>query len=169
LTGAVSKKLGIRKVIIRKIIKKFHGTEHRLERVKRKDTILFYNDSAATNPISTEAAIQALPGPITLIAGGQNKGFNYKTMGQAIDSSRVTKVFLIGRNKKEIASAIHRPPVYFAKTLEESIHRAYEQAEPQSTILFSPASASFDMFKNYDQRGKLFKSIVHQLKNRKYP
>ncbi len=150
-------------------IRGFAGLEHRLEYVHTINEVQYYNDSKATTPEAAIAGIKAFDSPTILIAGGYNKQVSLHQFAQ--ECVRNTKcVILIG----ETAKAIHKliqdikgeiidPEVYIAASLEESVKKASEVAEPGDIVLLSPACASFGMFANYEERGKEFKALVSQL------
>ncbi len=205
MAAAVALFLGCPKEKVAKIIKNFKGNEHRLElaRVIRVNpcersvsnpcksvSINFYNDSASTNPQTTIAAIKAFKEPKILIAGGKDKGLDYKPLTQTLKRSNTKLVILFGENKNKIAKAVKKSGVKIkmVKNLNEAIRLAYQTAKflipqlsnspinqfPNSPILqstnspiivlFSPAAASFDMFKDYADRGKKFKELVKKLR-----
>ena len=138
--------------------------------------ISFYNDSASTNPHTTAAAIRAFPNaPTVLIAGGQDKGLNYAPLARALKHSTVKLVVLFGENKHKIAKTIKKTGVQLrlANNLHSAVKIATRFAVLLATryslppiIIFSPGAASFDMFKNYADRGNKFKKIVKNLKAR---
>lgn len=189
----VAKHLGVPNKIILKTIKNFRGLEHRLELVRTirvnprshprlsASIVKFYNDSASTNPQTAAAAIRAFPKQSKiLIVGGKDKGLNYSPLAQALKNSNTKLVILFGENKNKIAKAIlsekHRAvsikyKVRLVKNLKTAVNLAYRETKIlntkyflPSTIIFSPASASFDMFKDYKDRGNKFKKIVKILR-----
>ncbi|OGM89748.1 UDP-N-acetylmuramoylalanine--D-glutamate ligase [Candidatus Wolfebacteria bacterium RBG_13_41_7] len=144
-------------------------------------SIKFYNDSASTNPQTTIAAINAFKEPKILIAGGKDKGLNYSPLAKALKNSNTKLIILFGENKNKIAKAISnrkytvesiKHKIKFVKDLKTAVIIAYKEAKILNTkysiqntiILFSPAAASFDMFKDYADRGKKFKELVKKLK-----
>lgn len=175
MAASVALSLGCPKEKILNTIKKFKGNEHRLELVKKIKGISFYNDSASTNPQTAAAAIRAFNEPKILIAGGKDKNLNYSPLAKALKNSNTKLLIIFGENKKKIAKAIFRIKnkeliIMEAKNLKTAVKIAYKTAKllvasgyPLITILFSPASASFDMFKDYKERGEKFKEIVKKL------
>ena len=171
MASAVAKYCGCPQNIIEKTIKNFKGLEHRLEFVKSIDGVSFYNDSAGTNPIATIAAIQSFNEPIVLIAGGKDKGFDYGSLGLAIKNSTVKNVILFGENKNKILKTINSKncSCEMAENIKEAVNAALIKAKEirkmvkSVVVLFSPASASFDMFNNYAERGERFKSAVDRI------
>jgi len=165
--------LGCPKEKIIKVVKNFRGNEHRLELVKKIRGINFYNDSASTNPQTAAAAIKSFKECKILIAGGKDKGLDYSPLASALKNSNTKLVILLGENKNKIKMRIVKSKVQIVlvKDLKSAIQLAYKTAKslmangyPLTTILFSPASASFDMFKDYADRGKKFKQLVRKLK-----
>lgn len=166
---------------ILKVIRNYRGLEHRLEliRVIRVNSrfwerVCFYNDSASTNPQTAIAAINAFPNqPKILIAGGKDKNLDYSLLAKALKNSNTKLVVLFGENKNKIKQQIanNKTQIVLEKDLKSAIQFTYKTAKSlitnyqlPITILFSPASASFDMFKDYKERGKKFKEIVKKLK-----
>jgi len=144
-------------------IQNFAGLEHRLEFVVEKNNVRYYNDSFSTNPDTTIAAIKSFTEPIVLIVGGSEKNSDYKELGQAIDESNVKTVIAIGVTGPRIVSEINNPNIEIishCKNIDEVVDMAKLKAVAGDVVVFSPASASFDWFANYKERGKIFKNIV---------
>ncbi|MDP3014948.1 MAG: UDP-N-acetylmuramoyl-L-alanine--D-glutamate ligase [bacterium] len=141
-----------------------------------KTLIKFYNDSASTNPQTAAAAIHAFSEPKILIAGGKDKNLNYSPLAKALKNSNTKMVILFGENKQKIAKAIsvnsnRQIVIRKVKNLNKAINLSYKTAKSlitnyqlPITVIFSPASASFDMFKDYKERGEKIKKIVKKLK-----
>lgn len=160
---------------IKKIVPKFPGLEHRLEFVGEIDGVKFYNDSFSTTPDTAIAAIKSFSEPIILIAGGSEKGADYTNLGRAINKSSVKALIAIGKTGPKIISKVKNKKskikiIQGCRKMKEIIKTAVSAAIPGDVVLLSPASASFDMFKNYKDRGNQFKSAVEDLKkiNNKY-
>jgi UDP-N-acetylmuramoylalanine--D-glutamate ligase len=161
---------GMSAPMMRQAIQAFAGVEHRLERVRAWHGIVFYNDSIATSPTATLAALAAIPQPIWLIAGGYDKGLPFHTLGEAI-VERVQGVFLIGATAQPIAQAIEAarqagrrlPSIAFCRDLRQAVRAASKAASAGEAVLLSPACASYDQFRNFVQRGRLFKQLVSEL------
>jgi|GEM_PF-276743 len=187
MAATVALSLGCPKEKILKVIKNFRGNEHRLELIRtsrinqlsqrKSASIKFYNDSASTNPQTTAAAIQAFSEPKILIAGGKDKGLNYSPLTKTLKNSNTKLVILFGENKNKIAKAIKNSgiPIKLVKDLKTAVNLSYKTAKKllrsmvngqwsKVIILFSPASASFDMFRDYAERGEKFKKLVKKLK-----
>lgn len=151
-------------------IKEFKGVEHRLEFVRELNGVKWYNDSIGTSPSRTIAGLNSFDEKIVLIAGGYDKNLDYTPLAKPI-LEKVSKVVLLGRTATKIADVILKAtagtdivfPVYKCTTLEQAVQRAKSIAKEGEVILFSPASASFDMFKNFAERGKKFKELVNNL------
>ncbi|AUW94440.1 MAG: UDP-N-acetylmuramoyl-L-alanine--D-glutamate ligase [Sulfobacillus thermotolerans] len=144
----------------------FSGVPHRLEKVREHDNILYINDSIATAPDRTMAALKALSSPLVLIAGGYDKHLDYDALGQAIAHSTVHHVVVLGQTQEKIAQAVARYStiaVIRAATFDDAIREARRVAKPGDTVLLSPASASYDMFNNFEERGRRFREIVESL------
>jgi UDP-N-acetylmuramoylalanine--D-glutamate ligase len=153
--------------LMREAIRAFPGVEHRLERVRVHRGVSYYNDSIATTPTGTLAALEAIQQPIWLIAGGYDKGLPFQPLGEAI-VRRVKGVFLIGATTPQIAQAIAQarlpgrdlPAVQRCGDLPAAVRAASTAARPGEAVLLSPACASYDQFRNFVERGHLFKQLV---------
>jgi UDP-N-acetylmuramoylalanine--D-glutamate ligase len=163
--ACVAALLEIHAPIIEKVLRTFPGVEHRLERVGRVAGVTFINDSKATNVDSVCWALRSLDTPIYLIAGGRDKGNSYEPLikwGQG----KVRSVIAIGEAKDKIFNALGKAfSIEFADSLEKAVQKGFELAHPGETVLLSPACASFDMFENFEHRGRVFKEAVARLKN----
>jgi len=142
----------------------FKGLEHRLEPVAEIGGVRYYNDSIATTPEATIAALAALSGPIILIAGGYDKGLSFEGLAERI-RERVKACVLLGQTALKIKMAIGQarestPEIKEASSLAEAVQVARLMAVPGDTVLLSPASASYDMFRNFAERGRQFKELV---------
>lgn len=152
------------------IIKNIGSVAHRLEYVREINNVKWYNDSASTTPDKSLGGLYAFDEDIILIAGGYDKNISYEPMAKPI-LDRVSKLILFGDTKNKIYEAVKEEcnktgkliPIYILDTLEEVVSVANEISIPGEIVLFSPASASFDMFKNAYQRGDLFKELVNKL------
>jgi UDP-N-acetylmuramoylalanine--D-glutamate ligase len=135
---------------------------HRCEFVRELDGVRWINDSKATNLDSVEKAILSQKGPLVLIAGGKDKGFEFDPIAPLV-RERVRQAVLIGEMKERIARSWEGVPCRLAATLEEAVGLARDLARPGDTVLFSPGTSSFDMFRNYGERGNRFKDAVKSL------
>lgn len=159
--------LGSKNEDIKKQIMDFEGNEHRLEFVAEKEGIKYFNDSASTNPDTTEAAIKSFDSPIVLIAGGSSKGLSYTKLGKEISKSNIKTIFLIGDTASEIRKSIKNKGIELIDTKKkmlEIVDIARKKAKKGDIVLLSPASASFGLFENYQDRGKQFKDAVKNIK-----
>jgi UDP-N-acetylmuramoylalanine--D-glutamate ligase len=136
---------------------------HRCEFVRELDGVRWINDSKATNLDAMEMAIRSQNSPIILIAGGKDKGFEFDAIAPLV-RERVRAAVLIGEMKDRIAVSWAGVACHKAATLEEAVARAAQLAVAGDAVLFSPGTSSFDMFRNYGERGNLFKAQTHQLK-----
>lgn len=155
---------------IRKTALTFEGLEHRLEVVKTIKGVLYINDSFSTVPETAIAAITSFSKPIVLIAGGSEKGSDYKEMGEVIGNSSVKALIAIGAMTKRIVDAAKKggfkgEVVTGLKAMSDIVKKASALASDGDVVLLSPACASFDMFNNYKERGKLFKHEVSLLQD----
>ena len=150
-------------------VKNFKGVEHRLEFVREIDGVKYYNDSIGTSPASTIAGLNAFDENIILLAGGSDKGLDYKEIGEVI-AKKVGTLILTGPTAQKIEEATKQAlseeksiEIIHTNNLEESVKVAKEKARSGDIVLLSPASASFDAFKNFEERGKYFKTLVNNL------
>ena len=146
--------------------KLFKGLEHRIEFVREKNGVKYYNDSKGTNPDAAIKAIDAMDGKTLLIAGGKDKGIDYGDFIIKV-KEKVRYMILIGEAKKKIANKardLNFNSIIFADTLEEAVDIANSYSNVGDNVLLSPACSSFDMFKNYEERGEKFKEKVMSLK-----
>lgn len=166
----VARIMKIDEKVIEETVKTFKGLEHRLELAGRVNGIEFYNDSFSTGPQPTIAAIKSFTEPLTLIAGGSDKGLDYTRMGQEIaNSQNVINVCLIGDMAEKIKEALVKAN-YKGKILELGrnpmtaiVEECFKNTPKGGIVLLSPAAASFDMFANYKDRGNQFKEAIGEL------
>lgn len=173
--GAVVNLLSVPVDAIEKAVREFKGLPHRLEFIGEINGAKFYNDSASTNPSTTIAALRAFESPTILIAGGSEKNANFSELGEEIAKRKnVKKVVLTGQTRGKIEKAIEQACAKFprpdapielitADSYMEAFMVAKMLAEESDIVLLSPACASFDMFKNYTERGDLFRNFVLDL------
>lgn len=148
---------------IRRAVSEFHGVEHRLEPVSTIHGVSFFNDSKATNVDATIKALESFPGNIHIILGGKDKGSDYSVLNPLL-RERVKRAYLIGAAAEKIAAQIKGVvPLAHSGTLERAVQQAFEAAAEGDIVLLAPACASFDQFENYEQRGRVFKELVHSL------
>ena len=171
-------------------VKEFTGVEHRLEFVREINGVKWYNDSIGSSPTRTIAGLRAYDENIVLIAGGYDKHLDYEPLAKPI-LEKVTTLILLGQTAKKIENAVKNEveklegeiyeennyqilkyninkeekviKLFIVDSLEDTVKIAYKEAQPKEVVLFSPASASFDMFKNFMERGEKFKSLVNDI------
>ncbi len=149
--------------IIRQVLREFPGLEHALEVVRERRGIRFINDSKGTNVDATLKALESIDQPIWLIAGGRDKGGDFSRLAPAI-RQRVKRLVLIGEAAPLIANAMKEyQGIERAGTLREAVELAASEADAGDVVLLSPACASFDMFADYQDRGRQFKALVQSL------
>jgi UDP-N-acetylmuramoylalanine--D-glutamate ligase len=155
---------------IRQVLVSFSGLPNRLEFVREFDGVRYYNDSFASDPYATEAAIDAIPGTKVMIVGGFERMLPLEQFAQTIKSSGddIRTLILIGASAKRVAAALHSAgfdkfKLSPAKNMREIVAEAHAHAVSGDAVLLSPGFASFDMFKNFEDRGLQFKEAVHNL------
>ena len=152
---------------VRHVAKTFGGVEHRIELVRIKDSVRFYNDSIASSPSRTIAGLRSFPEKVILIAGGYDKHIPYDVLGPEV-CAHVKKLFLCGATAPQIRAAVEncageKPEMTDCGDFESAVRAAAAAAESGDVVLMSPASASFDQFKNFMVRGECFKKIIMEL------
>ncbi|HZQ94908.1 MAG TPA: UDP-N-acetylmuramoyl-L-alanine--D-glutamate ligase [Candidatus Sulfotelmatobacter sp.] len=147
---------------IRQAVHDFKAVEHRLEFVASIRGVDYYNDSKATNVDATIKALESFPANLHLILGGKDKGSDYTVLNNLL-RQRVKRVYTIGAAAAKIESQIKGPEVVHAETLENAVRKASAAAQPGDVVLLAPACASFDQFRSYEHRGKVFKEMVQAL------
>jgi len=161
ITGKV---LNIENEVLRESLSSFQGVEHRLEKVLKVKNVMYINDSKATNVNSTWYALESMTTPVVWIAGGKDKGNNYEPLYDLV-KDKVKALICLGVDNttliKEFGNKV--PEIKEARSAEEAVAIAYGIAKPGDTVLLSPACASFDLFKNYEERGERFKEAVKNL------
>ncbi|SDE86994.1 UDP-N-acetylmuramoyl-L-alanine--D-glutamate ligase [Sporomusa acidovorans] len=156
---------GARPAAMAEVLKTFPGVEHRIEPVAEIAGVAYYNDSKATNPESSIKALEAFAGHIILIAGGRDKNTDL-TEFMKLAKERVDHLILLGEAKERFAAAAAQQGVqniHQAASFTEAVTLAHELARQPQVVLLSPACASYDMFNNYEERGKVFKELVRRL------
>jgi UDP-N-acetylmuramoylalanine--D-glutamate ligase len=153
---------GIDRTVIEESISAFKGLSHRMEFIREKDAIRFYNDSKATNVDATRKALESMTSNVVLIAGGKDKGGSYRVITDF--SGRIKGLVLFGEAKEKIERELGaHVATHVVATLSEAVEKAFNLAGPGDTILFSPMCSSFDMFRDYKDRGDTFRRIVEAL------
>ena len=169
--NAVSEYINVSNLELEEIISKINSVHHRLEFVREINGVKWYNDSASTTPDKSLAGLNSFSNDIVLIAGGYDKNISYEPLAKPI-LEHVSKLILFGATKDKIYNAVMdeiklsgevKTKIYLLDTLEEVVEVANRVSVSGEVVLFSPASASFDMFKNAYSRGDLFKELVNNL------
>jgi len=162
--GIAGNVLKIRNEVIRESLMDFQGVEHRLESVMKVHGINFINDSKATNVNSTWYALESVKGKIVWIAGGVDKGNNYSELYNLVEN-KVRVLICLGKDNSRLLEAFKTKVETIVETqsMEEAVKTAYYLAKNEETVLLSPACASFDLFENYEERGRQFKAAVKRL------
>lgn len=150
---------GVSPQAMARAIRSFRGVEHRLELVCERGGVRYVNDSIATAPDRTMAALRTTPPPIRLVAGGYDKGLDYAPLGPLIEE-RVVALYLAGPTAARIARCAPRTPARIFAALRPAVLAAAAEASPGDTVLLSPASASYDEFTDFEARGRAFRAWV---------
>jgi len=165
--AALAAGMQVPSAVIAYALRHFQGVEHRIEFSGTRAGVRYYNDSKGTNPDSTEKAIQAMSAPTVLILGGYDKHVPFDALARcAAGSGLIRHAVLIGQTAGQIGGALREAGftgVTAAGSLEEAVRLASGLAKPGENVLFSPACASFDMFDDYEHRGRVFKRLVQDL------
>ncbi len=161
ITGNILK---IRNEVIREALSDFVGVEHRLEFVTKVNGIDFINDSKATNVNSVWYALECMNSPVVWIAGGQDKGNDYVDLNE-LAKSKVKALVCLGKDNSKLQKAYEGliPIIVDCKSMKDAVNAAYKIAKKGDTVLLSPACASFDLFDNYEDRGRQFKKYAKEL------
>ncbi len=157
--------MGIPLEKIREAICSFKPVEHRIEYVAEKNGVRYYNDSKGTNPDASIQAVRAMPVPTILIGGGYDKNSEYDDWILSFDN-KIRYLVLMGQTREKIAECARKhgfENIVFVESMDEAVSFAYENARPGEAVLLSPCCASWGMFKNYQERGRIFKDLVMKL------
>lgn len=147
---------------IKEAIKTFKGIEHRLEFVFEKNGIEFYNDSKATNIASVTAALKSFEKPIILIAGGEDKGNDYSLIKDLVNE-KVKALICLGKENKNLKKAFQNKFKFETMSMKDAVSHAYSLGDKGDIVLFSPGCSSFDLYKNFEERGNMFKKETKNL------
>ena len=164
---AMAKMAGVSLEKIKEVLVTFPAVEHRIEYVVTKRGVRFYNDSKGTNPDAAIQAVRAMEWPTLLIGGGYDKDSEYDEWIRAFDG-KVKKFVLLGATREKIRDTAIRlgypqEDIVLAESLREAVDICYDNAVSGDAVLLSPACASWGMFDNYEQRGRIFKECVRNL------
>ncbi len=162
--GTVAKLLDIRKETIRQCLESFHGVEHRLEKVLKINNVNYVNDSKATNVNATYYALESMNTPTIWIVGGEDKGNDYTSLLPFVNE-KVKAIICLGLDSQKIINSFGNIVDVMVEThsMNDAVKIAYQLAKKGDTVLLSPACASFDLFENYEDRGRQFKKAVRDL------
>ena len=158
-----AKEFGVTNSMIKEVLNKFSGVEHRLEYVKKLNNREFYNDSKSTNVVSTKVALSSFSKPVILLLGGLDRGHSFEELGDSL--THVKGIVSFGETKnriKEFADSANIDCVVVDK-LTEAVKAAYNLSEEGDVILLSPACASWDQYPDFESRGRDFKEAVEKL------
>jgi UDP-N-acetylmuramoylalanine--D-glutamate ligase len=160
---AAAKSVGVSHADIQEVLNRFPGLEHRLEFVREKDGVRYYNDSKGTNVGAVVKSLASFSAPVILLAGGVDKGGDYGPLAGLI-REKVRRLVLFGAAKEIIAGALGTlTETVIVDDIQAAVREAAARARAGDVVLLSPACSSFDQFKNYAERGKVFKSLVQKL------
>ncbi|HLU51864.1 MAG TPA: UDP-N-acetylmuramoyl-L-alanine--D-glutamate ligase [Flavobacteriaceae bacterium] len=161
---AIAQILRIQKTSIRESLASFQGVEHRLEKVLKINHVMYINDSKATNVNSTYYALQSMTTPVVWIVGGTDKGNNYEELIPLV-YEKVKAIVCLGIDNEKLIKTFGNivPSMVETESMRDAVHVAYRLSERGDTVLLSPACASFDLFENYEDRGRQFKEAVRNL------
>jgi UDP-N-acetylmuramoylalanine--D-glutamate ligase len=162
--ATASRLLAASPAAIGRAVERFRGAEHTLEEVATIRGVAYFNDSKATNPAAAQKSLESFTRPVVVIMGGKFKGGDFASLADAV-KGHARHVLAIGESRPAIAAALGGVrPVEACDTLEGAVSRAAELAQPGDVVLLAPACASFDMFRDYAERGRAFKAAVQRLK-----
>ncbi len=163
--AAAARAAGIDDAAIAEGLRTFAGVPHRLELIREVDGVRWVNDSKATNPEAAERALGAYPPGLRVILGGSLKGSSFTELARRAQKSGVARAYLIGEAADEIAEALAAAGVRFqnSRDLETAVADARAEAETGDVVLLSPACASYDQFRDFEERGDLFRELVEAL------
>ena len=158
---------GVPDEAIAKTLAEFTGVEHRLESAGEINGVKFINDSKGTNVDSVMKALESFERPIVLMLGGRDKAGDFTKLAPLV-KERVTRIVAFGECKAKVTQQLSgAATVVEAGSLEEAVSGAFAVSEKGGTVLFSPGCASFDMFQNYEDRGRQFKAVVEKMRRQK--
>ena len=162
--SAVAELLKIRKETIRESLESFHGVEHRMEEVLRIQNVLYINDSKGTNINATFYALESITRPTIWIAGGVDKGNDYKELLPLVNE-KVKAIICIGVDNRSIIETFNKcvDPIMEVDSMQEAVQKAYSLSFPRDAVLLSPACSSFDRFEDFEDRGRQFKQAIRNL------
>ena len=168
--SAMAMVAGVPAPVVRHTLKTFRGVEHRIEFVRELDGVQFINDSKGTNVDSSIQAVRAMKRPTVLILGGYDKHTDFTPLCEEIVKNPIASVVLIGATAKQCEETLEKVGFHnwehAGHDFEKAVRSAFERAQNGGTVLLSPSCASFDMFEDYEARGRIFKEIVNRLESK---
>lgn len=162
---AITAHMGVPMECIRRAVARFRAVEHRIEYVREVDGVKYYNDSKGTNPDAAIKAVEAMVSPTVVIGGGYDKQSSYEEWIASFQG-KVKALVLLGETADKIEKTARDAGfqnIFRASSLQEAVQLAAQQAVAGDAVLLSPACASWDMFRNFEERGALFKEYVNKL------
>jgi UDP-N-acetylmuramoylalanine--D-glutamate ligase len=159
---AAARAAGADDATIAHALRAFTGVPHRLELVAEHGGVRFVNDSKATNVAAALRALVSYDAPVLLIAGGRGKGESYAPLGEAA-RGRVRRAYLIGESAPEVARSFRDVPYELSGDLESAVRAAAAEARPGEVVLLSPAAASYDQFRDFEERGDDFRRLAREV------
>ena len=163
----IGRALGVPGAALRRSVRAFSGLEHRLERVASVRGVVFINDSKATTVNAARMALESSGRRVVLILGGKDKGDDFRLLRKTL-KNKARRVILLGQAREKIRAALHGSvPLAEAGSMREAVRLGFEAARRGDAVLLAPACASFDMFRNFEERGRVFKREVRLLARRK--
>ncbi len=169
VAAGIASFLGVTREDLARETSQFKGLPHTMELAGEISGVKIINDSKGTNPEATVSAIKGLPGNKVLIAGGQDRGLDLKEMGRAISREKIRALILTGENREKVKQAVLQEgyqEIFLVGSLQEAVRVAWEKAQKGDWILFSPGAASWDRYRNFAERGNLFKRLITELEGR---
>ena len=157
---------GIEPTQLAPVLRTFKGVEHRLEFIRELNGVKYYNDSKATTVVAVMTALKSLLKPIILIAGGKDKGSDYIPLRELL-VEKVKQLILIGEARDKMLTALMGScPIVEAESMQHAVETAFQSAENGDNVVLSPACSSYDMFTDFEERGRVFKQLVNSLNGR---
>lgn len=155
---------GIEAYQLASVLRSFKGVEHRLEFIRELNGVKYYNDSKATTVVAVTTALKSLPKPIILIAGGKDKGSDYVPLRELL-AEKVKQLILVGEARDKMFTALMGScPIVEVESMQNAVETAYHSGQNGDNVVLSPACSSYDMFTDFEERGRVFKRIVNELK-----
>jgi UDP-N-acetylmuramoylalanine--D-glutamate ligase len=159
----IARAMGVSREDVLAELAEFPGLPHRVEFVRALRGVSYFNDSKGTNVGAVLAALEGFPEPVVLIAGGKDKGVDFRPLREPL-SRKARAVVLLGEARARMAEELSgAAPIVSADTLSDAVRAAADAARPGDVVVFSPACSSFDMFRNFEERGEAFRRAVMEI------